>query len=305
MRPLNLPDPIGEPASYRVEPGDWPDEALRVELRELAVELAIEAGRFVRDQRPAQVDIAETKATVLDVVTVMDTEAEAMLRRSIAAERASDGVLGEEDGHTTGTSGLTWVLDPIDGTVNYLYDIPAYAVSVAVVVGDPTVAGAWTPVAGAVFNPGVDEIFDAHLGGGSRVGPAGAGSYPRARALQAVPPASLATALVGTGFSYDTARRRRQGLVATQLLPQVRDLRRIGAASLDLCAVGAGRLNAYFESGLKPWDMAAGALIAAEAGAVVNGLDGPPDEAMVLAAPGGLYADLRQALARAQRESEH
>ncbi len=305
MRPLNLPEEIGGPDACRVAPDDWPGELLRVQLRGLAVELAIEAGRFIRDQRPAQVDIADTKATALDVVTVMDTEAEALLRRRIAAERHSDGVLGEEDGHTAGTSGLTWVLDPIDGTVNYLYDLPAYAVSVAVVVGDPTVPGAWTPVAGAVFNPGVDEIFDAHLGGGSRVGPAGAGSYPHPRALRAIPPTSLATALVGTGFSYDTTLRRRQGLVATELLPQVRDLRRMGAASLDLCAVGAGRLNAYFESGLKPWDMAAGALIAAEAGAIVNGLGGPPNEAMILAAPGDLYVDLRRALLRAHRESEH
>ncbi|MGB5951919.1 MAG: inositol monophosphatase family protein [Ornithinimicrobium sp.] len=282
-----------------------PDESLRVELRELAVELAIEAGRFIRDERPAHVDIAETKASSLDVVTIMDTEAEALLRRSITAERADDGVLGEEGGLSTGSSGLTWVLDPIDGTVNYLYDIPAYAVSVAVVIGDPTVPGAWAPVAGAVFNPGVDEIFDAHAGGGSRVSAAGGSSYPRPRDLRATDPGSMAGALIGTGFSYDTALRRHQGLIATELLPQVRDLRRMGAASLDLCAVGAGRLNGYYESGLKPWDMAAGALIAAEAGVVIAGLDGPPGEAMVLAAPEQLYAALHGAVSAAHRECEH
>lgn len=303
MRALNLPGETPAPGLGHGIP--MPEVALRVELRELAVELAIEAGRFVRDQRPARVDIAETKATSLDVVTVMDTQAEALLRRNIALERPVDGVLGEEDGLTAGTSGLTWVLDPIDGTVNYLYDIPAYAVSVAVVIGDPTVSGAWTPVAAAVFNPGVDEMFDAHAGGGSRVSSAGGGSFPRPHDLSAPEPDSLAGALVGTGFSYDTALRRRQGLVATELLPQVRDLRRIGAASLDLCAVGAGRLNGYYESGLKAWDMAAGALIAAEAGAVVSGLDGPPGEAMVLAAAPRLYPDLRRALQQAQRESEH
>lgn len=286
-------------------PVQLPNEALLVELRELAVELAIEAGRFIRDERPAHVDIAQTKASSLDVVTIMDTEAEALLRRSITAERPDDGVLGEEDGLEVGSSGLTWVLDPIDGTVNYLYDIPAYAVSVAAVVGDPTVRGAWTPVAGAVFSPGVDEIFEAHIGGGAVVRPAGQGSYPRRRDLRTVDPGALAGALVGTGFSYDTALRRHQGLVATSLLPVVRDLRRVGAASLDLCAVGAGRLNAYYESGLKPWDMAAGALVAAEAGAVVNGLDGSPGEGMVLAAAPEIYAELHRAVTSADRDCEH
>lgn len=282
-----------------------PDPAVRVELRELAVELAIEAGRFIRDERPAHVSVAQTKASSLDVVTIMDTEAEALLRRSIAAERGADAVLGEEGGSVAGSSGLTWVLDPIDGTVNYLYDIPAYAVSVAVVIGDPTVRGAWTPIAGAVFNPGVDEIFDAHLGGGSRVRAAGGGNYPRSRDLRAAEPGSLAGALVGTGFSYDTTQRRHQGLIATALLPAVRDLRRMGAASLDLCAVGAGRLDAYYESGLKAWDMAAGALIAAEAGASVSGLDGPPGEDMVLAATPELCAELHRAVGDAHRRSGH
>ncbi len=273
-----------------------PDEALCRELRELAIEVAIEAGRFVREDRPASVHVRSTKATDLDVVTIMDTQCEALLRASILAERPDDAVLGEEGGMTGGTSGLTWVLDPIDGTVNYLYDIPAYAVSVAVVAGDPSVDGAWTPVAGAVFNPGVDEIFDAHRGGGARLSPAGQSTFPRPRALTAPEPESLARALVGTGFSYDTTRRRAQGLVATALLPQIRDLRRMGAASLDLCAVAAGRLNAYYERGLQPWDMAAGALIAAEAGAVVSGLDGPASVELIVAAPPGVHASLRTAL---------
>ena len=234
-----------------------PDETMRAELRELAVELAIEAGRFVRDERPEHVDVRKTKASALDVVTIMDTRCEEMLRASIAAERPQDAVLGEEDGLSEGSTGLTWVLDPIDGTVNYLYDIPAYAVSVAVVVGDPTVPGAWTPVAGAVFNPGVDEIFAAHLGGGATLSAAGASTFPRPRSLSVPEPESLARALVGTGFSYDTELRGVQGRVATALLPQIRDLRRMGAASLDLCAVAAGRLNGYYERGLEPWDMAA------------------------------------------------
>lgn len=275
---------------------EMPSQDARQELREFAVELAIEAGRFVRDERPEQVDVRKTKASALDVVTIMDTRCEELLRSSIAAERPGDAVLGEEDGLSEGSTGLTWVLDPIDGTVNYLYDIPAYAVSVAVVLGDPTVAGAWTPLAGAVFNPGVDEIFDAHLGGGARLAAAGNSGFPRPRDLHTPEPESLARALIGTGFSYDTQRRREQGLVATQLLPQIRDLRRMGAASLDLCGVAAGRLNGYYERGLQPWDMAAGMVIATEAGAVVSGLEGPASADMVVAGAPGVHADLLAAL---------
>lgn len=286
---------MGSPMS----PVLFPDGSLRVHLRELAVELAIEAGRFVRDERPEHVDVRKTKASDLDVVTIMDTRCEEMLRALIAAERPDDAVLGEEDGLSEGSTGLTWVLDPIDGTVNYLYDIPAYAVSVAVVVGDPTVAGAWTPVAGGVFNPGVDEIFAAHLGGGATLAAAGTSTFPRSRTLSVPEPASLSRALIGTGFSYDIERRGVQGQVVTALLPQIRDLRRMGAASLDLCAVAAGRLNGYYERGLQPWDMAAGMLIATEAGALVTGVDGPPSSDMIVAAARGVHADLLEALGRA------
>lgn len=273
-----------------------PDADACRELCELAVEVAIEAGRFVRDERPTSVDVRNTKTSELDVVTVMDTECETLLRASILAVRPDDAILGEEGGMTAGTSGLTWVLDPIDGTVNYLYDIPAYAVSVAVVAGDPTADGEWTPVAGAVFNPGVDEVFDAYRGGGARLAPVGLSTFPRPRRLIASEPESLARALVGTGFSYDTTRRREQGLVATALLPQIRDLRRMGAASLDLCAVAAGRLNGYYERDLQPWDMAAGALIAVEAGALVSGLNGPASADSIVAAPPGVHPQLREAL---------
>lgn len=276
-----------------------PDAVMCEQLRELAIELAIEAGRFVRDERPELVDVRRTKASELDVVTIMDTRCEEMLRASIAAERPDDAVLGEEDGLSEGSTGLTWVLDPIDGTVNYLYDIPAYAVSVAVVVGDPAVAGAWTPVAGAVFNPGVDEIFSAHLGGGATLAAAGASTFPRPRALSVQEPESLSRALIGTGFSYDVSQRDVQGQVVTSLLPQIRDLRRMGAASLDLCAVAAGRLNGYYERGLQPWDMAAGMLIATEAGALVSGVDGPPSSEMVVAGAPTMHADLAAALREA------
>ncbi|MGB7448950.1 MAG: inositol monophosphatase family protein [Ornithinimicrobium sp.] len=277
-----------------------PEEAAT--FRELATRLALEAGRFIRDERPDHLGVAQTKATVLDVVTEMDTRCEDLLRQRLAHYRPDDAVLGEEDGMSTGSTGLTWVLDPIDGTVNYLYDIPAYSVSVAVVVGDPTSVGGWTPVAGAVFNPGVDEIFHAHAGGGARLEPAGTAPFPTARGLQVPMEVPLDKALVGTGFSYDTARRVQQAAVVAEMLPRVRDLRRMGSAALDLCAVGAGRLNAYYERGVQAWDMAAGALIAAEAGALVTGLDGPASPDMVACAPPDLHVELLDLLGHALSE---
>jgi myo-inositol-1(or 4)-monophosphatase len=280
-------------------PVDLPAESERVALEQLAVDLATAAGRFVRDERPDQVAVAETKATDLDVVTVMDTRCEALLRERIASARPDDGILGEEDGWSAGTSGLTWVLDPIDGTVNYLYDLPAYAVSVAVVLGDPTVPGGWTPVAGAVCNPRVDEVFHARAGGGARLDrpdEPGGTAYTRGHALRVREPESASKALLATGFSYDVDDRRAQGDIAVSMLTQVRDLRRMGAASLDLCHVAAGRVDAYYERGLQPWDMAAGVLVVTEAGGVVSGLAGPASRDMVVAAAPGLHAVLHPLL---------
>ncbi len=155
--------------------------------------------------------------------------------------------------------------------MNYLYGIPAYAVSVAAVVGDPSTHGAWRPFVGAVFNPVTDELYLARAGGGSRVVVAGGAEH------QLSPTAcdELGQALVGTGFGYAAERRDRQGRLLLDLLPQIRDIRRIGSAALDLCAVGAGQLDAYYETGLNPWDLAAGWLIATEAGARVGGFGGP------------------------------
>lgn len=278
-------------------------------LRRLAVRLAAEAGRYVVTERPADLAVSATKSTALDVVTRMDTGSERLLRDRLAEHRPEDGVLGEEEGLRPGPSGLTWVLDPIDGTVNYLYDQPAYAVSVAVVVGDPTRAGAWQPVAGAVSNPRVGEVFHAGVGQGAGLsamrltagapaaelvdldGPGGV------RPLRVADPPALAEALVGTGFAYDRERRARQGQVALEVLLRCRDLRRIGAAALDLCAVAAGRLDAYYEWGLQPWDMAAGALVCTEAGAIVTGRDGqPPGERFVLAAHPRLHREVHALL---------
>ena len=249
-----------------------PDDALVADLEAIAVDVARSAGRLVVDERPDAVEVAWTKSTATDVVTVMDQRSQDHLIARLREARPDDAVLGEESGGATGTSGITWVIDPIDGTVNYLYGIPAYAVSVAAVVGDPTTPGAWRPCAGAVFNPVADEMFAARAGGGSRVVVGG-----RERPLVPKACTDLGQALVGTGFGYAADRRERQARLLLDVLPRVRDIRRHGSAALDLCGVAAGRLDAYYETGLNPWDLAAGWLVATEAGVLVGGLDGPAE----------------------------
>ncbi|MCX7520711.1 inositol monophosphatase family protein [Microbacterium sp. STN6] len=257
------------------------------ELLDLARDLSLKAGELVRTRRAAGVEVAQTKSSQTDVVTNADRESEQLIRSLLAEARPHDGFYGEESDATAGTSGLTWVVDPIDGTTNYLYGVPAYAVSIAVVEGeaDPT---AWSALAASVYNPATNELFTASRGGGARLG-------DRRLAVPASTP--LALALVGTGFGYDAGRRERQAAVVQRLIGRVRDIRRIGAASLDLCNVAAGRLDAYYERGLKPWDHAAGALIAAEAGARVGGLDGAAaTEAFTLAAQPELFEALERLL---------
>ena len=226
----------------------------------------------------------------------MDQRAQDLLRRRLHEARPQDGFLGEEEGGTDGRSEITWVVDPIDGTVNYLYGIPSYAVSVAAVVGDPTTGGAWRPVAGAVVNPVTGEVFGARAGGGSwlRAGRSGP------RRLELADPPPLGHALVGTGFGYDTVRRRWQATVLLDVLPEVRDIRRLGSAALDICSVAAGSLDAYYERGLNPWDMAAAWLVLVEAGGVFTGLDGePPTDRMVVAAAPTLHTALHDVVRRA------
>ena len=283
------PDLEGAPDPHQV-PADE-----RAELERLAVDLAEEAGALIREERPDGLGVAHTKSSDLDVVTEMDTRAEALLRDRLAAARPEDGVLGEEGGLGAGSTGLTWVLDPIDGTVNYLYDLPSYAVSVAVVLGDPTTPGAWTPVAGAVINPRTDEVFHARAGGGARV--TGRGTT---RSLAVGNQDRLESALLATGFSYDRAVRRGQAAVVSDLLPRVRDVRRMGAAALDLCHVAAGRVDGYWESGLQPWDIAAGWLVVTEAGGVVTGPggSGPPSGDLALAANATLHPVLSDEIDR-------
>jgi len=258
------------------------------ELEDLAVSAARAAGEFIVQERPRALGVLDTKSSVNDIVTVMDQQSEALLRAHLLVARPDDAILGEEDGTSAGTSDITWVIDPIDGTVNYLYEIPAYCVSVAAVIGDPGRPGQWRPVAGAICNPLTMEIFHARLLGGAYVRQ---GDHDTA--IRVNPVDELLTSLVATGFGYVPEVRARQGEVLAAILPEIRDIRRAGSAALDLCAVACGTVDAYYESGLNPWDLAAGWIIATEAGALVTGLgEMAPGEAAVVAAGPGIHASL-------------
>jgi myo-inositol-1(or 4)-monophosphatase len=246
------------------------------DLGPLTVELAEGAAAIIRDRRPAHVRVG-VKSTQTDLVTEVDRATERWLVEQLAVRRPDDAVLGEEGGGRPGTSGVRWVLDPIDGTVNFVLGLPQFAVSVAAEVEGSVVAG-------AVCNPLTGETFSATVG---------AGAYLNGRRLSGPREVPLARAVVGTGFAYDAAVRARQIAVVVPLLPRVADIRRLGAASLDLCFLAAGRLDAYFEAGLNRWDHAAGGLIAAEAGCVTSGLHGRAPSAQLYAAAGpALAADL-------------
>jgi myo-inositol-1(or 4)-monophosphatase len=245
------------------------------ELLGLARTVALAAAELAARRRREGVSIADHKSSPVDVVTLADRETEALIRGMLADARPSDGFLGEESGAEKGASGLTWVVDPIDGTVNYLYGIPHYGVSIAVVEGEPDPL-TWTDIAGCVVNPAIGEVFSARVGAGAHLGDS---------AISVAPAVDLSQALIATGFGYKAEMRGRQGEAVARLLPTVRDIRRAGTASLDLCFVACGRLNGYFERTLNPWDHAAGAIIAREAGAKVTGWDGaPPSRDFLIAA---------------------
>ena len=255
-----------------------------VQLRAVAEQLATEAASFVRSRRAEVFGAAPTtespvraKSTPTDPVTVVDTETEALLRERLAVLRPGEPVMGEEQGGAPDERDgrLTWVLDPIDGTVNFVYDIETYAVSVGVQRDGESVAG-------AVANVPTGVLFSAARGHGAHLHRGGV-TTP----LRTSDASELSMSLVGTGFSYSAELRTRQAEILTVLLPAVRDIRRIGSCALDLCMVAAGRLDAYYEDGVHVWDWAAGALIAAEAGAILRlpPADGAPGF-IVASAPG-------------------
>ena len=266
------------------------------ELRRVAEQVVGEAATFVRSRRtqlfgpvghppPA----VRAKSSPTDPVTLADTETERLVRDRLAQLRPGEAILGEEQGEdqgqASGTPGaVRWVVDPIDGTVNFIYGIPAYAVSLAAQVDGVSVAGAVADICAR-------EVYSAAVGRGAWVT---AGDEPTA--LRCTGVTDLSMALVSTGFGYEPRRRAAQATLLAKLLPEVRDVRRIGSAALDLCAVAAGRLDAHYEHGLNLWDWAAGALIAAEAGAQVL-LPDRPAGLLVAVAP-GVAGDLIEALRR-------
>lgn len=250
-----------------LHPFDASDDPLIDDLLAVAVDAARAAEGVLRRGRASGVD---TKISPTDMVSDVDREAEAAVTGVLSSRRPGDGILAEEGTARSGTTGVRWVVDPLDGTTNYLFGIPQFCVAVAAEIDDRAVVG-------VVLDPSRDEAWVAVAGRGAFVNGRRCG-VPAGRS-------TLETALVATGFGYRRERREWQASVAARVVPAVRDIRRFGSAALDLCWTGGGRFDAYYEWGLNPWDFAAGALVAAEAGAVVEVLA----ERLVVAAEPELF----------------
>jgi myo-inositol-1(or 4)-monophosphatase len=265
------------------QPPPAPDQLL-----DIAVDVVRDAATTARSMRADGVSGVTTKSTDTDVVTAADRSVERQVIAALRSRRPYDAVLGEEYGQERADGPgpdpqVRWILDPIDGTVNYLYGLPWYAVSLAAEVGGRVLAG-------VVRNAATGDEWTATRGGGA---------HHRGHRLTGSAETDLRQALVATGFGYDAARRAHQAEVLSQLVPQVRDIRRFGAAALDLCLAATGAVDAYFEKGLAAWDLAAGGLIAAEAGLRVAGLDGQAaGPELVIAAPPALFGALHDILHR-------
>ncbi len=254
------------------------------ELTTLAATLASNAGDLLLEGLQTDRTVLETKSSGTDLVTEWDRRSEALIVDGIAAVRPDDGILGEEGTERAGTSGVRWVIDPLDGTTNYLYGLAGFGVSIAA-------ESAGEVVAAAVNDPVRGELFIATKG---------CGTTRNGEPVNTSCAERLSTSLIGTGFAYSADARRWQADVLTDVLPLVRDIRRGGAAAVDLCSVACGRLDAHYEHNLAPWDLAAGMLIATEAGAIVSDLDGGrPSARFTLAASRGISDDLRSLLVRA------
>ncbi|MGH9130564.1 MAG: inositol monophosphatase family protein [Acidimicrobiales bacterium] len=261
----------------------------------LAIELATQAGALLLAGIDKARTAVTTKSSITDMVSEMDRAAESLIVTRLATERPDDAILAEEGGAATGSSGLRWVIDPLDGTTNYLYGIPAWSVSIAVEQDGATIAG-------AVRDPSRGDTFSAI---------AGHGSFRNGVRLSPRPVPTLDRALIGTGFGYSSTRRAAQAALLPTVLPEVRDIRRFGSAALDLCWVGAGEMDGYYEAGLAPWDLAAGSLVATEAGIWVGTIDPAQMDPskirpasielpeIVVAAPAGLAEPLIELIRRA------
>ena len=270
---------------HRAEPSDpHLDDPEIDRIHRLAIGLADENGRRALDRR-RRLDgrrfDATAKSTPTDLVTELDHELERRIVEGILAVRPEDSVAGEEGTTVVGSSGVTWSIDPIDGTTNFVYGLATWCVSVAALVDGRSIAG-------AVAAPALGELYDARLGGGAR---------RNGRPIACSPIAEVDMALVATGFGYEATDRVAAARILTGVIGRIRDIRRLGAAALDLCHVADGRVDAYYERGLNPWDIAAGSLIATEAGAVVSAFDGgPAHPGEILAAGPGIHTALVELL---------
>jgi myo-inositol-1(or 4)-monophosphatase len=256
------------------------------ELLEVALDLACEAGDLLLTGRQGEVSTAATKTSPTDIVTTMDAAAEDLVGRRLAEWRPDDGLLAEEGSDRPSSSGIRWIVDPLDGTVNYLYRITHWCVSVAAedeqgalvgVVHAPVLGMTWTAIRGQ-------------------------GAFRDGRRLRCSEQTELGQAMLATGFGYEASRRATQATVLARVLPNVRDVRRFGSAAIDLCHTAEGVVDVYYERGLNPWDLAAGGLIAHEAGVRVGGLDGKEAGVdLVVATPPALWDPLTTLLAEFPR----
>ena len=229
------------------------------ELLDLTVVIAHRAGDLLLEYFRAPAQDVESKSTPTDLVSAADKASEALILGLIDSKRSGDGVLSEEGGRESSTSGLTWVVDPLDGTINFLFGSPVWAVSIAIEDGDGGLVG-------VIHQPTTGETFSATRGGGA---------YLDGRPIRVSERADLASALVGTGFAYDARARAVQAEIAGKVLPKARDIRRAGSAALDLAALSCGRLDGFYEAPMERWDKAAGVVLIEEAGGVVSELVAP------------------------------
>lgn len=261
-----------------------------MELRTLAERLARSAGNHARAGRSGGMQVVGTKLTDTDMVTKFDRESEAMIIEGLRTERPDDSIVGEEGGGHRGTSGLEWHVDPIDGTTSFMYGLPTWCVSIGV-------RDSQGAVAGAVYLPDLDEMFSAHRGAGATLN----GTLIRTSNLH-----DVSKALVATGFSYTPEHRTVQSHRVTEFIHRIRDVRRMGAAAVDICFVACGRLDAYFEENLHSWDILAAELIAREAGARSGDFAGRElRPAEVLVSAPGIFDALSEMLVAAQRLHPH
>ncbi len=250
------------------------NKVLAPELLELAVGIALQAGELLM-KRPLTFEVT-SKSVAIDIATQMDRDSEKLIVDSLLSARADDGIIGEEGSSRPSSSGITWVIDPVDGTVNYLYGLPGWSVSIAAKDGDGVLVG-------VVHAPTIGSTWTATRGGGA---------FFNGKSIRCNDPVNLDRALIGTGFVYDVSMRAQQGKVVSALLPQVRDIRRMGSAAVDICNVAMGAFDGYFEIGLKEWDLAAAQLVASESGALISTDSGD----LTCCAGPSLYPVLVQAL---------